>query len=352
VPRRPTSTDVARLAGVSRTTVSFVLNDRRDVTISPETRDRVLLVARDLGYHANASARQLAGGSTRTLGLVMRQSPEHVASDALLPETLRGLASAARQEDFRVLVEPLPPEAGSYEALLRSQHVDGLVISGPRSDDAELTALAREGFPIILQGSLEGSAVPTVDIDNRAVAREAVEHLVGLGHRTIALVTNAPLAYTSAADRATGYREALDRAAIPFREELVVEGDFDAQSGHQAMRALLNRGDAPSAVFVASDVVAFGVYGALREAGLRVPLDVSVIGFDDIPLAGYADPPLTTVRLPAFELGQRTGRLLLSLIAGREVPHRSLLPAELVIRGSTSRPGKQLQRARKAPEAP
>jgi DNA-binding LacI/PurR family transcriptional regulator len=331
--------------------VSFVLNDRQDQAISPATRRRVLQAARELGYHVHAGARQLAAGSTRTLGFVLRQSPEQVASDALLPETLRGIAAAARTDGFRVIVEPLPPEAGAYESLLRSRHVDGVVVSGPRSDDADLDRLHDEGFPIVLQGTFEGHGVPMVDIDNRKAAREAVEHLFGLGHETIGIVTNAPLEYTAAQERLAGYRDAhLDRG-VPVREELIVPAAFDAASGHAAMTTLLERSPRPTAVFVASDVVAFGVYGALRAAGLRIPGDVSVVAFDDIPLAAFADPPLTTIRVPAYELGMQTGRTLLDLIAGDEVAPRTLLPAELVKRASTLRVDHELQRPRNVPTA-
>jgi DNA-binding LacI/PurR family transcriptional regulator len=343
---RPTSEDVARLAGVSRTTVSFVLNHRDDIRISPETRDRVMAAASELGYHVNAPARQLAAGSSRTVGLVMRQSAEHVASDALLPETLRGLASTARGDDYRVLVEPLPPGEGTYESLVRSRHADGLVLSGPRSDDAELARLSAEGFPIVLQGTLDGSDVPSVDIDNRAAARGAVEHLISLGHRDIACVTNAPVAYTAAAERLAGYRDALDADRIPVRQQRIAEGAFDAESGHAAMRQILDASERPpTAVFVGSDVVAFGVYGALREAGLRIPHDVAVVGFDDIALAAYADPPLTTVRTPAFDLGEAAGRLLLDMLAGRTVPVRSVLPTQLVVRASAGPPRSDRQEA-------
>src|SRR6187431_1943529 len=154
--RRPTSADVAARAGVSRTTVSFVLNDRPGTNISVTTRERVLVAAAELGYHPHASARGLAGGMSHILGFVLRQSAEQVAGDAALAETLSGLASAARTAGFRVMVEPLDPVDGSYEALLRAQHVDGLVLSGPRIDDEGLVDLARDGFPIVLQGSLPG----------------------------------------------------------------------------------------------------------------------------------------------------------------------------------------------------
>lgn len=341
VTRRPTSADVATMAGVSRTTVSFVLNGRADIAIPEATRLRVRAAAEALGYHPHGPARQLAARASHTLGLVLRQSPEQVAGDALLADTLRGLATAARASGFRVLVESLAPGDGNgYAGLLRSAHCDGLVISGPRVDDPELIELIRDDFPIVLQGSLPDLAVPSVDVDNVAGARHAVEHLLALGHRRIACITNAPLAYTAATERLAGYRAALEAAGLPFDPALVGQGAFEPASGHRAVSDLLRAigpdGALPfSALFVASDVVALGAIGGLRERAIRVPDDVSVVGFDDIALAAYVDPPLTTVRLPAHELGLAAGRALLDRVAHRPVAERTLLPTELVIRSST-----------------
>jgi LacI family transcriptional regulator len=339
---RPTSADVAARAGVSRTTVSFVLNYRTDIQISDETRQRVFRAASELGYHPHAPARQLAGGRSHILALVLRQSAEQVAGDATLAETLRGLASAARAAGSRVMVEPLAPE-GTYDRLLRSQHADGLIVSGPRLDDPSLGELVQDGFPIVLQGSMPGLDVPSVDVDNVAGARDAVDHLLSLGHRRIACVTNARLTYTSARERLEGYREAITAAGIAYDEALVEEGAFDAASGERATAALLRR-TTFSAMFVASDVLTLGAFGALREAHRRVPDDVAIVGFDDIPLAAYFDPPLTTIRLPAFELGQAAGRALLDRIADRAVPQRTLLPTELIVRGSTAPPSTHRER--------
>jgi LacI family transcriptional regulator len=336
--KRPTSADVAAMAGVSRTTVSFVLNHRADVKIPAGTRQRVVDAAAQLGYQPNASARQLAGGRSHVLALVLHQSPEQVASDAVLAETLRGLSAAARAGGFRVMVELLTPEGpeASYGSLLRAQHADGLIVSGPRSDDPSLQELVRDGFPVVLQGSFPDISILSVDVDNVAGARGAVEHLLSLGHRRIACITNARLVYTAAQERLAGYKAALAAAGIAYEPVLVAEADFDAPSGHAAMAELLAR-TTFDAAFVASDVVALGAIGALRKAGRRVPDDVSIVGFDDIPLAAYFDPPLTTVRLPAFELGQAAGRALLERLADRANPHRTLLPTELIVRGSTAR---------------
>lgn len=335
--KRPKSRDVAALAGVSTTTVSFVLNDRAGAGISSATRQRVLDAATQLGYSPHASARGLAGGRTHTIGLVLRQSPEQVAEDALLAETLRGLSAAARAARYRVLVEPLGVRDGTYGELIRSRNTDGLVVSGPRVDDAELAALARDGAPIVIQGSLPGVDIPSVDVDNVAAARAATDHLLALGHRVVGCITNAPFPYMSARERRDGYRLAMREAGADLDENLVVEANFSAASGRRAMATLLER-PGLTAVFVASDVVAFGAMAAIREAGLRVPDDVSVVGFDDIPLAAYFDPPLTTVRLPAHDLGLAVGAALLDRINGRPTEARTVLPTELVVRASTAPP--------------
>jgi DNA-binding LacI/PurR family transcriptional regulator len=191
---------------------------------------------------------------------------------------------------------------------------------------------------VVVQGFLPQVDAPSIDIDNRAGARKAVEFLIGLGHRRIAYISNAPLAYTSAAERLEGYRDALEGAGIPYDADLVIEGAFDPASGHAAMETLMRRATGCQAVFVASDVVALGAIGALRSAGLRIPRDVSVVGFDDIPLAAHFDPPLTTVRLPAYDLGHAAGQALVDRVAGRPVPSRTLLPTELIVRSSTAPP--------------
>ncbi len=335
-PRRPTSADVAARAGVSRTTVSFVLNGR-DVGISEATRQRVLEAARELGYHPSAPARQLAAGRSHTIGLVLRQSPEQLAGDAFLAELIRGLTSAARAAGFRVIIETLEPDAARCAELVRSGRVDGLVISGPRLGEPELDMLIRERVPVVLQGSLPGVDIPSVDVDNRAGAQRAVEHLLDLGHRRIGCITNAALTYTSARERLDGWEAALRAAGIEPDAAWVEEAAFDAPSGTRAMKRLLARVD-PDAVFVASDVVALGAITALRAAHRRVPGDISIVGFDDIPLAAYLDPPLTTVRLPAYELGHTVGRALLDRIAAPAVATRTLLPTELIIRASTAAP--------------
>jgi DNA-binding LacI/PurR family transcriptional regulator len=333
--RRPTSADVAARAGVSRTTVSLVLNNR-GASIPEATRQRVLEAARELDYHPDHAARGLARGRSHTLALVVLRSADQVATDAFLPEVLRGLTAASRPAGYRVLVEPIDPGTAPYGELVRSGRAEGLIISGPMLHDGELARLVRDRYPVVIQGELRDLRIPSVDVDNRAGASEAVRHLIDLGHRRIACITNAPLEYAAAATRLGGYWDALADAGLPRDEALTAEGAFDAASGRRAMAEVLGR-QRPDAVFAASDVVAVGALGALREAGLRVPDDISLVGFDDIPLAGHIDPPLTTVRVPALEIGRAAGAVMLDRLAGRTVPERTVLPTELVVRTSTAR---------------
>lgn len=338
MPRRKvTSSDVARRAGVSRTTVSFVLNNVPGVRISEETRRRVLKAARELGYFPNAAARSLVTQKTRTIGLVLCQTPDQVFHDAFLPEVLHGISEVMRPAGYRVLVEPVEDVSrpNAYIDLVMEQRIDGLILSGPRSDDAELLQLREEGFPVVLLGQLPGTGFPSVDVDNVEGARIAVEHLISLGHTRIGIITNAPPQYTSSAHRLEGYRQALASHGIPFDENLVCYGNFTESSGYRAMNELLGVSEPPTAVFVASDLVAFGALAAIRDRGLLVPRDIAVVGFDDVRLARYVTPPLTTVRLPAYELGQTAAQILLNwLEKGKAPPRLTLLPTELVIRRS------------------
>jgi len=334
--KRVTSEDVARAAGVSRTTVSLVLNNVMGVNISPGTRQKVLEAARSLGYVPNATAQALARRRTQTIGLVMTRSPHHIATDSFLPKIVAGLLEVIHLHNLRLLVEWVDEEhqAQAYYELARAKRIDGLILTTPRLDDAALRELEQSGLPTVLMGYVPGSNLCSVDVDNRAAAEKAVRYLIELGHRQIACITNAPLAYTAAPERLQGYLDALRWAGIEADEGLIRFGDFDPQSGYLQMKSLLASGKRFSAAFVASDNVAIGAKAAIREAGLRVPDDVSLMGFDDIPWAQYSDPPLTTVRLPALELAKNAGDLLIQAMQGSTRVEKRVLEVELVVRQS------------------
>ncbi len=335
--RRTTSFDVAKMAGVSRTTVSFVLNQVPGVSISEATRQRVLNAVKSLNYHPDAAGRKLVSGKSSMLGMVLRQSPEQVFADAFLLQVMLGVEQAAAQQGYHVLLKPMEPDdSQGYARLIHENYVDGIILSGPRQDDDEIVRLHREGLPVTLIGQLPDSDIPFVDINATAGAATAVRHLIELNHRIIAMLTNAPLTYTSAQQRRSGYVQAMQEAGLEVNESLILEGNYTPASGFRAMNELLQQNPRPTAVFVASDVVAVGAVQAIKRAGLRIPEDIAVVGFDDVPFAEYYDPPLTTIRLPAFGLGWAAGERLVRLIQGEGLDQTGLLlNSELIVRRSS-----------------
>ena len=335
--RRVTSQDVARYAGVSRTTVSLVLNNV-DAQISVDTRQRVLEAAKQLNYYPNASARRLVQGRTRVIGFVEHHSPYQSFADAFMAEVLRGLHAVARQYNYHVIFEPSSDDDQARDhcvQLVQERHVDGIVYSGPRFNDLALERLVESNIPVVLQGYLPGCPFPSVDIDNEASARMATEHLISLGHKQIAMITNGPLMYTAATDRMAGFKSAMQAANLAVNENWVRMGSFTPESGFKAMSSMLQDQIKPSAVFIASDVVAIGAIEAIHQYGLRIPEDVALVGFDDIPWAAYLNPPLTTIRVPAHALGWNAGHLLIQTLDDEslELDH-VILETELIVRRS------------------
>lgn len=342
--KRVTSQDVADLAGVSRTTVSFVLNEEQRFAIRPQTREKVKQAAKTLGYVPNASARALALNQSQAIGLILTRNPRYIAADTFLPQIISGLLDAVKNYRLGLMVEWVEPgeQMQTYHNLIKARHIDGLILTTPRYDDPGLKALEDSDIPTVMMGEVPGSNLFSVDVDNVAAAKMAVEHLIGLGHTQIACIVNAPPPYSSAAQRLEGYQAALKQAGIPYNEKLVRFADFDAQSGYKQMQALLKLKQPFTAAFVASDNVALGAMSAIREAGLSIPQDISLVGFDDLPSAAFAMPGLTTVRVPAREIAQESCHLLVRLIKGEIPESRALiLPIQFIPRGSTREIGRR-----------
>ncbi|MEO8395195.1 MAG: LacI family DNA-binding transcriptional regulator [Chloroflexota bacterium] len=339
--RKPSISDVAKRAAVSRTTVSYVLNNVTDIHISEPTRQRVLDAARELNYHPNAIARSLARNKTLTLALVLCVSPDRLSADAFLPGVIYGITSVTAPAGFRLLIEVVEDvtQPDAYIRLIGEAHVDGMILAGVRLDDTQILELRPNNFPIVLWGQLPGSDLPSVDVDNVNAARMAVEHLIALGHDRIACVTNAPLQHPESASRLKGYQSAIQAHGLPYDEALIRYGDYEERSGFEAMYSLLTAPNPPTAAFVASDVVALGALRAAASTRRRVPQDLALVGFDDIQFSQYLLPPLTTVRVPAREIGATAARMLLGIVQNgadsAPLPASVLLETELVIRESS-----------------
>lgn len=333
--RKITSQDVAARAGVSRTTVSYVLNNVATANISEATRLRVLDAADALGYVPNAAAQMLAGHRSHLIGLVFPRTHPHLATHLFLLQILEGLMAVVQEQGLRLMVDSVESNVESaYLDLARAKRIDGLILIDVPGDDRALQRLAQDDFPIVTLG-YNHPDLCSVDVDNRSGARQAVAHLLALGHRRIACITNAPATFTQTDMRLLGYQDALLDADIELDKTLISEGLYSPESGFDAMLPLLATPHRPTAVFVASDVVAFGVMTAIHDRGLAIPQDMAVVGFDDVPLAKHAYPPLTTVRMPTVEMGRRAGELLCDQIMGRAVEPRALLETELVVRASS-----------------
>jgi LacI family transcriptional regulator len=338
--RRVTSQQVAKKAGVSRTTVSFVLNDVPGTNISEETRARVLRAAAELGYVPNAAARSLVSGQTLTIGLVVSHA-EHLQVDAYIPQLLYSISHTSHQHGYRVLLETVEDvsRTDAYLELVRGQRIDGLIVLNLRSDDKQLPELIRRNFPVVLIGFRQWEGLEekifAVETDDLAASRQATQHLIALGHTRIAHITFSPENYYATQSRHRGYRLAIEAAGIEYNPVLVQFGNYSAASGYTAMQRLLNHKPYPTALFAGNDTIALGAMAAIHEKGLGIPQDIAVVGYDDIPTAPYMIPPLTTVRIPAVEQGRLAVELLSRLMRGVSPEHPHIrLPAPLVVRES------------------
>ena len=338
-PRSITSKQVAERAGVSQTTVSFVLNRVDDSNISEATRQRVLQAAEELNYVPDMAARALARGRSNNIALVIGQPHRQVFIDEYIPSILTGLNQTAQQHGFRILVELVEAEknADSYVNLIRGKEVAGVVVNfaSPTPEDIHTAQYcAAEHLPIVSLGELHPD-VPSVSVDKLKGVRQVVGHLLSLGHRRMACISYAPFGHPHAMRRLEVYRDTLESAGVAYDESLVRFGAHDPDTGYDAMQSILHESPPPTALFAMNDVMAFGAMAAIRDAGLRVPDDIAVAGFDDIRLARFACPPLTTVHEPDIEHGRRAGEMLIGLINGQpplEVHLR--LEAQLVVRQS------------------
>ncbi|AFG38524.1 LacI family DNA-binding transcriptional regulator [Spirochaeta africana] len=339
--RRISAEDVGRKAGVSRTTVSFVLNNTPGKSISEDTRQRVLQAAAELGYTPNEAARRLAMTRDKTIGLYISHS-KSVFSDAFIMRLIEGMTQTVNRNRVRLVIHQMPLMGSNYLQLAEEDGVAGLILVNTHEDDYELQRVVDSRIPAVIMDVHESLAVDQIATDNRQGAREVVEYLISLRHSRIAMVTHARPEFTAARLRMAGYRDALKAADLGYDSSLVKTGNFTEESGYLATEELLQQSELPTAIFAGNDVVAYGVLSALRDNGIAVPQQMSVVGFDDDFLSRYLSPPLTTMVLPAAGMGATAVDMLLHRMdedaEEQDLTRTILLPSHLVVRESAAPP--------------
>lgn len=330
---RVTIRDVARKAGVSHQTVSRVIN--HSIAVNVETRARVEAAIAELGYQPDAIARSLAEGRTRTFACF---APNLI--DYTFAAIIEGAESEIRRHGYFLISSSAPDEAAFaalIDQLVASRRTDGLLVINPYAD--ERYRHLSPTFPTVFIGAHPRTEpFDSVTLDDEAAAWRATQYLLELGHRRIALISGPP-EEDCVQDRLRGYQRALDTAGFPLDPALVLAGDWSATSGHDAVMQLAQEGQVPTAVLALNDRMALGAIRAARDLGLAVPDQLAVMGIDDMPLASYFDPPLTTMRQDMFAIGREAARLLVGAVRrqGKSEPRQHVrLPAELVVRRSTA----------------
>lgn len=335
--RRPTIADVARRAGVSTATVSLTMNGRYGV--NPATAQRVRSAAAELGWVPSARARALSRARAQAVGIIIRRPAELIGVDPFFSNLIAGVESVLARSEYALLVRVVgdrEQESLAYKAMVAEERVDGFLITDLEMRDRRHEYLLDGGQPALVVGvPASRYPLPVMGTDERAAARAAVQHLIELGHQRIGHVAGAAgLIHTRA--RQTAWRDTLRAAGL--QPGPVASGEFSASGGARATRELLATADRPTAIFYANDLMALAGLSTAAELGVAVPRQLSVVGFDDVELAAYASPPLTTIGRDTQEWGRQCASALLALIDGTEVPRRTILPFYLAVRQSTAAP--------------
>ncbi len=325
--------EIARLAGVSKTTVSRVLNNKPDV--KPETKGRIAELIRQYDFHPNASAKAISSRKgINTIGLIIPYDSNYIFGNPFNTEIMRGVTLETNAAGYHLMLCHYRKE--EYVAVYKQNRVSGFILVSPGQDNLNMLDRIQEmGAPLVSTSRVPGMrGVPSIEVDNVYGGSLAIEHLINLGHRRIGVIKG-PSQLASSSDRFAGYCQTLARHGIPVDEALVAHGYTSIESGYQATETLLRNNTDMTAVFAASDLMAIGVISAINQAGLSVPDDISVVGYDNIPLAGSLNPPLTTVDQHADEKGACAARILIDIIEGKEDKAGRVIDVDLKVRGST-----------------
>lgn len=326
--------DIARQAGVSRSTVSRVINNQPNV--SPVVRQRVQDVIRNTGFHPNLAARTLATQRSWMIGLILPRSVSSFFADPYFPRLTQGIAQACNHHNYTLglfLIGEREDEERIFPRISRKGFLDGILVQSGHIGEQLIDRLVNLHLPTVVAGRpFDENNVTYIDIDNVEASYQAATHLAKLGRKRIATITGT-MNSTVSIDRKEGYLRALISSNLSIDPDLIAEGDFTEAGGYQAMQQLLPA--LPDAVFAASDIMALGAMRAAREAGLNIPGDIAFVGFDDLPLSKLSDPPLSTVHQPIYEFGYKSVEILINLIENAtEAPSRTTMDTELIIRAS------------------
>ena len=326
--------DVAKISGVSPSTVSRVISN--NPRISDATKKIVREAMKKLGYHPNAIAQSLVNRSTSTIGIVMPQSTERAFLNPFFPQALSGISSAAHEKNYCLLLSTGSTEEEqliSIENIINGGRVDGIIIMYSSVNNVILEAIKELNTSIVIIGKpLEGAdKILYVDNDNIEASRSVTNKLIKNGHKKIAYVSG-PFEFVVSLDRLDGYRNALLENKVDFDRKLIGEGDFTQQGGYECMKKILQCEDRPTAVVVTDDIMAFGVIEAIKEVGLNIPKDIEIISFNNIPLAKFCSPALTSVDIDAYSLGFQASKLIIEQIKGTTESKRIIVPTSIVYR--------------------
>ncbi len=325
--------DVARLARVSTATVSRVIN--APDSVREQTREKVLLAMAKCNYKYNALARGFVTKKSNTIGLIIP-----TISNAVFADSTLGVQEYADQKNIRVVLGNSYYKYSQEENLvkvLRESQVDGLIITTTNLKGEILKSLVDENFPfVLLFSTVKGGPISAVGIDNYRGGYMATEHLISLGHKRICMVAGKFSMTDRSFHRWHGYKKCLRHNGILYDKELLVQTDYSLSGGRDSIKKLLSLPSPPTAVFCSNDYIALGAIKGAREAGLTLPDELSIVGFDDMQTASYMVPALTTIRQPAHEMGQRAAKLLLQLIEKRSKPVQDMMDSTLIVRESTT----------------
>lgn len=330
-----TAQQVAKKAGVSPTTVSFVMNNVEGANISEATRQRVRKIALEMGYVPHAVAKSLAKGRSDNIGLFLIQPHQQIFADPYIPNIITGLSNAFRSKGFRILVEQhhQPSDARFILTMLSSHEIAGAIITHNMWDQETVSQLAN--FPVVWLRNEAESGMYCTAIDHLGGVRKIADHLAQIGRLPIGIISYAPEESFGIQARLSAFRDTLATHDISINDTHIRYGAYNPESGYHAMMSLVEDYPEVRAVYCMNDMMAIGALSALHHRGIRIPQDMAIVSYDDIRVSAFQNPPLTTVRAPEVQLGEAAGNMLVKLINGQTPSEKVvLLPTELMIRQS------------------